>query len=140
MDYKFILFLILFSIIWKTSTAIECGENEEPTDCLDPCLPTCLQPYHVTCNFFVCNEGCQCKPGFLRSGPGESCIAPTECGAYCLENQEYTSCGSECPDTCTLRNQKCTDNCVMGCYCKKNYILDWLMGECILEESCFLAS
>ncbi|KAH0948343.1 hypothetical protein HN011_009229 [Eciton burchellii] len=60
-------------------------------------------------------------------------------GAYnqlCPENQEWKSCGTACPPTCSNPNpQICTLQCVIGCQCKNGYLLN-PSGHCVLPSEC----
>ncbi|CAF1400160.1 unnamed protein product [Adineta steineri] len=48
-------------------------------------------------------------------------------GRWCLgAHQEYTTCGSACPLSCTdVRHARyfkpCTYQCIQGCFCKRGY-------------------
>ncbi|XP_068906955.1 tenascin-like [Tenebrio molitor] len=54
----------------------------------------------------------------------------------CNDNEEFTSCGTACPPTCQNKNPRvCTDNCIIGCVCKKGYIREGPNGRCV-PESC----
>ncbi|XP_044255179.1 serine protease inhibitor swm-1-like [Tribolium madens] len=54
----------------------------------------------------------------------------------CPENEEFKTCGTACPPTCQNKSpQICTDNCVIGCFCKKGYIREGPGGRCV-PESC----
>ncbi|KAG4076485.1 hypothetical protein HA402_014449 [Bradysia odoriphaga] len=54
----------------------------------------------------------------------------------CPKNQEWTECGSACPPRCDSDpNQACTMQCVIGCQCKKDYVLN-RNGKCVLRSEC----
>lgn len=54
----------------------------------------------------------------------------------CGKNEEYSDCGSACPDSCQRRNRHCIQRCESGCFCKKGYIRDDATGNCVREEEC----
>ncbi|XP_026480221.1 mucin-5B-like [Ctenocephalides felis] len=52
------------------------------------------------------------------------------------KNQEYTSCGSSCPETCDNYQDKnliCIAMCRVGCQCVPGYILN-ASGDCVRPE------
>ncbi|XP_001607369.1 chymotrypsin inhibitor-like [Nasonia vitripennis] len=56
---------------------------------------------------------------------------------YCPKpNQEWTTCGSACPPICDDKEPKmCTLQCVIGCQCKRGYLLN-SDGKCVKPEDC----
>uniref|UniRef100_A0AC35G0B3 TIL domain-containing protein n=1 Tax=Panagrolaimus sp. PS1159 TaxID=55785 RepID=A0AC35G0B3_9BILA len=80
-----IIFLTL--IIAETISAqlfpqqpMKCGENEVFIQCsnrANRCEPSCDVPVPTVCTL-MCGQGCDCKPGFLRSKDGK-CVLPTQC-------------------------------------------------------------
>ncbi|KAG8584190.1 hypothetical protein GDO81_008724 [Engystomops pustulosus] len=68
---------------------------------------------------------------FLLKGVELQTNTDTKCGS----NQEYETCGSACPPTCTDPEEGvCTDQCVPGCFCIKGYVK---LGEgCIEKAKC----
>ncbi|KAI2801734.1 hypothetical protein BLOT_009551 [Blomia tropicalis] len=60
----------------------------------------------------------------------------------CQANEEYTSCGSSCPDTCdTILSpnpgpRACNMKCVPGCFCKQNFVRDVATDKCIHTFEC----
>ncbi|XP_078032929.1 chymotrypsin inhibitor-like [Augochlora pura] len=64
-----------------------------------------------------------------------SSSALSECGV----NEEFTSCGTACPLTCSNRppnrNPRCTKNCIIGCQCKEGYLRN-SAGFCVTEQEC----
>ncbi|XP_073457171.1 serine protease inhibitor swm-1-like [Aquarana catesbeiana] len=64
----------------------------------------------------------------IHAGP----VANTDCP----ENQEYNTCGSACPASCSRPDPPpCIKKCKEGCFCKKGYLEDG-SGGCIEEEKC----
>lgn len=63
----------------------------------------------------------------------------------CAKNSRFSNCGTVCPYYQCIRNgmgigfcidtEENKDNCVPGCYCKKNYFRT-CTGECVPESSC----
>lgn len=74
----------------------------------------------------ACVEGeCQCYYGGL--------LLPEECP----EGEEYNSCGSMCPATCSQPGPvMCPLMCVEGCFCPQGQVRDELSGQCIAPEQC----
>ncbi|XP_037818500.1 chymotrypsin inhibitor-like [Lucilia sericata] len=55
---------------------------------------------------------------------------------HCGPNQEFYPCGSACPSRCGEFGMKaCTANCVVGCQCKRGYMLN-AKNECVPPEEC----
>nr|WIM01418.1 zonadhesin-like protein 15 [Limnephilus flavicornis] len=116
------------------------GKNQEYTQCVNPCGEDCGDlGHHVVCNFLVCNEGCDCKPGFFRNAERE-CVPPSEC--VCGENEEYDPCHNPCPpeDCASIgRQYKCAvpapEDCKPACKCKLNFKRD-NSGKCVDIREC----
>ncbi|XP_011166051.2 chymotrypsin inhibitor-like [Solenopsis invicta] len=54
----------------------------------------------------------------------------------CALNEEWTNCGTACPQTCDSPPvQACTANCVVGCQCREGYVLN-NSGQCVLLSEC----
>lgn len=99
-----------------------CGRNEEYSDCGSACPETCDRfkyPMSTEPTYCIamCVEGCFCKPGFYRSSRGR-CVAAEECCDGL--NEVFTECGSACVETCNYKPDSCTEQCVMGCFCKSS--------------------
>lgn len=66
------------------------------------------------------------------SGPATSCDW----------NQEYLSCGSPCPPSCSggSQSQICSSQCLSGCFCKDPYVFqdgnNWRNSPCVLPSAC----
>ena len=61
------------------------------------------------------------------------------CGAVtepCGENEEYSYCGSACPEQCGIYEYGCIELCVPGCFCKEGFILDEAGEACIKRGAC----
>ncbi|KAM4015761.1 serine protease inhibitor swm-1-like [Anomaloglossus baeobatrachus] len=56
--------------------------------------------------------------------------------ATCKAGEEYTTCGSSCPQTCGDNSERaCPAVCVPGCFCKKGTIRNE-KGECVKVAEC----
>ncbi|XP_011186956.2 chymotrypsin inhibitor-like [Zeugodacus cucurbitae] len=58
-------------------------------------------------------------------------IDHTSCG----EHEEFTTCGSACPPRCVERFAPCTLQCIVGCQCKRGYVLN-KANKCVLKRNC----
>lgn len=60
------------------------------------------------------------------------------CEETCGENEEFASCASACHDSCAETPKVCTDNCYIGCVCKKGYVRQTkdIHSKCIQKEKC----
>ncbi|RWS23625.1 scavenger receptor cysteine-rich protein-like protein [Leptotrombidium deliense] len=135
----------------------DCGENEEYTNCGSACADTCGNYLNKNrmCTY-QCVPGCQCTNGLVRH-PNGNCVDPRECPVKsgvlskfrrleteigCKENEEYTHCGTACPDTCQNYKNKhriCTYECVIGCKCKDGYVRN-SNGKCLHPNQCSIKS
>ena len=53
----------------------------------------------------------------------------------CGDNEEYLTCGSACPPTCSDPGpQICTEQCVEGCFCVEGYLLRG--NKCVHHTQC----
>ncbi|GFR05007.1 hypothetical protein TNCT_498982 [Trichonephila clavata] len=117
-----------------------CDENEEYTDCGSACPPTCSNQGKNQACILLCVPGCFCREGLVRNDAGK-CVEPEDCPSspeeICKENEEYLSCGSACPPTCSNsgKNEICTTQCVSGCFCKEGFVKND-QGECVKLEEC----
>ncbi|KAG8183312.1 hypothetical protein JTE90_002804 [Oedothorax gibbosus] len=113
-----------------------CPINEEYSDCVIPCNDCETKG---DCEFLLCNEGCDCKPGFYRDSSG-TCIPESQCPIkeICLiEGEEYNNCGSACPLTCSNQDDPppCTKQCVPGCFCSPGLVRND-EGRCVEPYQC----
>lgn len=53
-----------------------------------------------------------------------------------IEGQEFTTCGTACPPTCTNYTLPCTQQCVPGCRCTSGTVLDEVNNRCVKIEEC----
>ncbi|CAF3486129.1 unnamed protein product [Rotaria sp. Silwood1] len=44
-----------------------CSENEEYSNCTNPCQPSCEEPNREPCETLRCSEGCVCSQDYLRT-------------------------------------------------------------------------
>jgi len=56
-----------------------CPKNEEFKQCGTACEPSCKVPNPQICTEQCILNVCQCKPGFVRNGPGGRCILDNQC-------------------------------------------------------------
>lgn len=55
------------------------------------------------------------------------------------ENEEFTLCGSRCPETCQNvqeESKACIALCAQGCFCREGFIRDEETKKCIPKEDC----
>ena len=67
------------------------------------------------------------------------CVRPNQCQSNMtcdIESQQFTSCGSACPPTCSTPNPICTRQCVPGCQCPRGTVLDEEQNECVRPNQC----
>ena len=71
-----------------------------------------------------------------------TCVSKDQCSkaptnATCdIDNQEFTSCGTACPPTCSNPNPICTKQCVPGCQCPRGTVLDEEQNRCVTKHHC----
>ncbi|XP_037944089.1 chymotrypsin inhibitor-like [Teleopsis dalmanni] len=54
----------------------------------------------------------------------------------CGENEEFSRCGSVCPETCNSESHRdCTKQCIVGCFCKDGFVKG-NDEKCIPKSSC----
>ena len=117
------------------SIEIQCSDNEEYNECGTACQENCTYTPEI-CTF-QCVSGCFCKKGFVRESDEKSkCIPRFQCP--CRLNEVFNECGSACPDTCAVRSQSCTKQCVPTCVCKSGFIRlnNRTNSPCIPETEC----
>ncbi|EFN86051.1 hypothetical protein EAI_16941 [Harpegnathos saltator] len=76
----------------------------------------------------LCHGFCTLHNGTATSQDSESCP----------ENQEWTTCGSACPERCDTdpnHPKPCILKCVIGCQCKENFVLN-SNGKCVSKNEC----
>lgn len=80
------------------------------------------------CSIKSCNIKCWCSFHLSCIGNAIDCELP---------NEEFLSCGSECPESCCNYNLNytCSSNCVSGCFCEPGYVRD-LYGKCVNPRKC----
>ncbi|CAG4942794.1 unnamed protein product [Parnassius apollo] len=118
----------------------ECPPNEEYLTCGSACPLNCTNQEPVACTK-NCVAGCFCKPDFLRNKNG-ACVPVEECFAenyqVCGENEEFNSCGSACPPTCSQPEpEACIQVCREGCFCKPGYYRDESTNKCVKRDQCY---
>ncbi|CAF4115673.1 unnamed protein product, partial [Rotaria sordida] len=118
-------------------------ENEEYTNCGTACPEICNSKPGICKR--KCVRGCFCKPNYVRkdNSTNSRCILKDQCpkdttSLNCNENEEYTNCGTACPETCNYKPKMCTEQCVEGCFCKPNYVRkdNSTNSPCILKDQC----
>jgi len=74
------------------------------------------------------------------SADANNCTEINEKMDSCGANQEFSSCGSACPDMCNegtkMPPRICTFECKVGCFCREGYIRDKKTEECIPQKEC----
>ncbi|XP_035236093.1 IgGFc-binding protein-like [Anguilla anguilla] len=81
--------------------SMSCPANSEYALCSSPTPNSCAEPPSL--HAAVCQEGCQCLPGFFRSG--EECVPELECG--CLRDGVYHASGAT-----FFPGERCLTECV----------------------------
>lgn len=115
----FILFVV-FVVDRISTTEIRCPINEEFNECGPACQTNCTRKPDI-CTL-QCVSGCFCRAGFVRQTDEQSpCVPRHECP--CRNNEFYNPCGSACPDSCASRSERCTKQCVPGCFCRQGFVL-----------------
>lgn len=117
----------------------ECGDNEEYLKCGSTCPPMCddmvypLPKSPKRCPK-MCVQGCFCKRGLYRTKDNK-CVKPNQC---CGNNEAFTDCGSACVETCHDKREICTEQCVAGCFCRRNYVRtnNSTGSSCIRHNQC----
>ncbi|XP_076779413.1 zonadhesin [Arvicanthis niloticus] len=110
------------------NTTLQCPAHSSFTNCLPPCLPSCLDPEghcegSTTKDSSTCKEGCVCQPDYVLLN--NKCVPRIECG--CKDAQgvlipaDKTWINKDCTQICTCvtgtihcRNFQCPS----GTYCK----------------------
>ncbi|CAF4650323.1 unnamed protein product [Rotaria sp. Silwood1] len=103
-------------------TSSKCGENQVYDQCGSACPRSCKDLFYPQKPKFCtlqCVAGCFCEEGLYRTENG-ACVQPKECCQGQCE--EYTNCGTACPETCDYTPGACTKQCVAGCFCMPTYI------------------
>lgn len=135
-----------------TALPVLLGESEDcsgPNETYQECGTACPE----SCDFVpeaciqVCRSGCFCIPGFVRDADG-ICIDRNDCPAlnetvivdpvitYCgAPNEEYSDCGTACPERCDYAPKVCIEVCRRGCFCKPGFVRG-AAGICIDREDC----
>ncbi|CAH1371584.1 unnamed protein product [Tenebrio molitor] len=136
------------SHVIKGNKPLICGQNEEPTDCVEPCLPTCDIPKRPFCTYRTCPGGCVCAEGYIRETMRGKCVPVSSCvnsaditrnySAPCDENAIPSYCETPCEPTCSNPEpSNCTSLwCAHGCVCKEGYVRKKEGGFCVLKENC----
>ncbi|GFT53006.1 hypothetical protein NPIL_616831 [Nephila pilipes] len=120
----------------------KCGRNEKYYKCIPRCHNTC-DTYNnpkISCSY-ICEAGCFCKEGMVQNKKG-NCVKPSQCPKKptktCGKNEEYKSCGSACPPTCSSSRSKkkiCTKQCAPGCFCRRGLVRND-KGVCVEPKEC----
>lgn len=133
------IIILFFLIIGIDSKAIrKCGTNEIFKTCGSACPPTCETRFYIhkenTCTK-QCVRGCFCEEGYYRAKDG-TCVQTEDCCQGI--NEQFTQCGTACPERCDYEPQFCTLQCVIGCACKPEYIRkdNSTYSPCIKKNEC----
>lgn len=65
--------------VTKGTKPFICGLYEVPTDCVEPCLPTCDIPKRPSCVYTFCLGGCICEKGYIRETDNGKCVPIKSC-------------------------------------------------------------
>ncbi|VVC94575.1 unnamed protein product [Leptidea sinapis] len=131
-----ILLLVAAVVVGAFYTAEgDCPQNEEYLLCGSACPFNCTNPAGPVNCIDDCVEGCFCKSGYLRNENG-TCVTTDKCIAanntsVCGANEEFLSCGSPCPATCSNPEPECVGACSMGCFCKSGFVRDEVQNKCV---------
>ncbi|XP_063703792.1 zonadhesin-like [Culicoides brevitarsis] len=109
--------------------------NEEYTTCGNNCGESCNTPDGWMCPA-VCKTGCFCRKGYKRHPITGQCIPEKECPIVCENPNEEYYCGNKCQEICGDDDRVCTDDCQLGCFCRKGFKRDPVTGQCICEKEC----
>ncbi|XP_077290871.1 zonadhesin-like [Arctopsyche grandis] len=112
------------------------GANEEYSHCRGHCDTHCNDLPDKICHT-ACIPGCICKKGYARDSRGH-CIPIKNCIPKCGKNEQYTECGTACPDTCDdwRTPTACIQVCVPGCFCLPGYVRNTKTNECVRPCEC----
>lgn len=119
-----------------------CGVNEVWTNCgkAQPASCNTFATTNIVSEDSCILNTCECFPGYVRNDWG-TCVLESDCKISCGQNEEWTNCGSVCPETCAiaLGDQEptpCTLQCILNtCKCKPGYVRD-LDGSCVPLSCC----
>ena len=112
-------------------------EGQKFTSCGTACPPNCSNPNPICTR--QCVPGCQCPRGTVLNEEQNECVRPNQCHSNMtcdIEGQQFNSCGSACPPTCSNPNPICTRQCVPGCQCPRGTVLDEEQKECVRPNQC----
>ncbi|XP_045480371.1 alpha-tectorin-like [Harmonia axyridis] len=135
-----LIFVSTIAFALGTEVRPLCPPNEHYSNCMNDCR-TCADPKPLSaCNNTICDKGCECDDGFIRTKKANGMCIPFEKCKNCLDpNFEFKECGSSCKTTCkdgNIERNVCPRVCEPGCYCKGNKVLDEATNECISVEEC----
>lgn len=121
-----------------------CRSNEVYTACggAGMCQKNCMTrniPNNKVCD---CENGCQCKPGFIRDHrficiPNNQCPALLPAGnKKCPANEVFSDCMAGCQKTCNTLDIAFKCKCVEGCVCNEGYVRSDITNLCVLVNEC----
>ncbi|GIX78475.1 kunitz-type U19-barytoxin-Tl1a [Caerostris darwini] len=122
------------------ATNAYCPPNSKYQSCGTACALTCENYKNPpTACAAICNPGCQCDQGYVKTKDGK-CVLPQNCPGQevCGENELYTECGTACPLTCENHKNSptaCAAICIRGCHCDEDYVKT-KDGKCDLPQNC----
>ncbi|XP_066462558.1 zonadhesin-like isoform X3 [Eleutherodactylus coqui] len=132
----------------------KCPKNQHWTDCGTACPSNCEGEKNPPAACIdLCVPGCFCNKGYIfQSGSSGSCVPPQDCPKTdpvpspkptepkCPKNQEWSECGTACPNNCeNVGNKKriCPKYCKGGCVCREPLVFQsGSSGPCVLPEDC----
>ncbi|KAF5294992.1 hypothetical protein FQA39_LY13302 [Lamprigera yunnana] len=124
----------------KDSCPHQCDQHQVWEECSDVnCKRTCA---NMNDDSYVCNKpcepGCSCQPGYIWNNQENQCILSCDCEkANCGPNEKWSECAKlECRETCQRNKTRNCGECQSGCICKKGYIWDENIRQCVLRSEC----
>ncbi|XP_063696515.1 zonadhesin-like [Culicoides brevitarsis] len=110
------------------------GANEAYATCGNSCNEKCGDDESL-CHR-MCLEGCFCLPGYKRSLSDGKCVPEDKCFSCTGENEEFTTCGSKCTESCANHQADCKMECRTGCFCKIGFKRNLTTGKCVSQKEC----
>lgn len=111
---------------------MECGVNEQYTNCNEGCGPFCDSS--IVCDSLpFCAPGCECIDEYVRDRDGE-CVLHSDCPHECDTNEIWKECGG-CDASCKNPMQYCPEICISRCECADGFFRNE-KNECVESIEC----